>query len=301
MLPEPTPIEIDEYGHETHPSWGVVRLTRRSYGPPGADLFDSDIKHHETVHLEIVPASRNRQLHSDWVHGQSRAMIELTMSLSQWGHLVSSFGIGKGTPVTIERFDGKAIPAPVNDVPRLTLTAREVQAAADESTKGLQEALAAVLAAFDANAGRKEMRDVLTTLKARTQNLPSNMKYAADSLTRHTEAVVNKARTDIEAAYQRAELESNAEQLAGFRQLVKDGMIMLPPGNDETDELGTYNPGELIAEGMATGYTLYPDGGVKFVSEPDLRLHEALSAYPNLPPGDYVIEADGTLTVKPQP
>lgn len=301
MLPEPTPIEIDEYGHETHPSWGVVRLTRRSYGPPGAELFESDIRHHETVHLEIVGATRKRDLHSDWVHGQSRAHIEIVMTLSQWGHLVSSFGVGKGTPVTIERLGGKAIPGVADEVPRLALTAREVQEAAKKSTEGLQEALNAVLTAFDAKAGRVEMRTVLDKLKAHTQNLPSNMKFAADSLTRHTEAVVNKARTDIEATYQRAELASNAEQLAGFRQLVKDGMIMLPPGNDETDELGTYDPGELIADGMATGYTLYPDGGVKFVSEPDLRLHEALSAYPNLPPGDYVIEADGTLTVKPQP
>jgi hypothetical protein len=48
------------------------------------------------------------------------------------------------------------------------------------------------------------MRELLATLRNATGNLPSNMEFAAQSLTEHTENVVVKAKADIEALMVRA-------------------------------------------------------------------------------------------------
>ena len=93
---------VNRHGDEEHPSFGVVRVSRPQCRPPRR-LFDSSIAHGEYVHLEIARAVRQRKLHHDWIYGSPQTLIEVNMTLTQWGSLVSSFGVGSGTPVTISR------------------------------------------------------------------------------------------------------------------------------------------------------------------------------------------------------
>jgi hypothetical protein len=192
---EPT---INDRGDEEHPSFGVLRLSRIT---GRRHLFDSSIPHDQWVHLEISRATRKRELHHDWIFGNPRTLIEVEMSLSQFGAVISSFNHGSGTPVTLDRVGADEMPEAAHES-RLASTAQEVKDQAAKSTEQVRSAVEAVQAAFEAKAGRREMADLIRTLGFTVGNLPSNMKFAADRLTEHAEEVVAKAAADIEAARQ---------------------------------------------------------------------------------------------------
>src|SRR6478609_4511189 len=198
--PQITPVEFNAHGDETHPSFGVVRVNRTTCRPPRR-LFDSSIGHDQYVSMEIARATRRRDLHRDWIYGEPTPLLSLSMSLTQWGAMVSSFGQGSGTPITLNWVAGKQMPEADHES-RLAVTAREVQAQSRKASDDVRLAADAVEAAFEERAGRRDMAKVISSPTAVVRNLPANMKYAADSLTGHAEDVVSKAKADIEASRQ---------------------------------------------------------------------------------------------------
>ena len=182
------PIDIDEYGAEVHPSFGVavINVTHST----GSYLFDSEIAHHEFVTLKVQAASRKRDLHRDWIHGIGPTLVEIHLSKAQWADLISSFGNGGGVPVTIDVVNGRSMPdAPHSS--RLGESQNEVRRAGEV-------ALADITRAFE-EWRAKPNKSTLTHLEAMIRNGPANMAFAAKSLTEHTEKVVTKARADLEA------------------------------------------------------------------------------------------------------
>ena len=199
--PPRTKPTTDERDFDVHPSWVTIRANRVSCSPPGQRLFDSSIPHQHYVQVTIAHAHRKRDLHRDWIYSLGTPIMELSMSMAQWGAFVSSFGDGSGVPVTLEwtEQDGY-IPQEAHTVDsRLAVTANEVKTKTADAIADVQAAEQAVQDAFERNAGRKELRELLDRLHHKIRNMPGNAKFAADSLTEHTEAVVTKARFDIEA------------------------------------------------------------------------------------------------------
>jgi hypothetical protein len=199
--PTPTPIRIDEYGDETHESWLMIRANHVG-SSPGARLFDSEIAHLHFVRVTVTRCTRKRDLNRDWLHGTTY-LLEMDMSEAQWGAFVSSFG-SSGVPATLAFFNGEMVPGVADLDSRLARSHEEVRSAASRATEQVRAAQAAVDEAFQRGAGKREMRDLLRTLKIVTGNLPSNMEFAAKSMTEHVENVVTKARSDIEGMVVRA-------------------------------------------------------------------------------------------------
>lgn len=197
---EPT---LDKLGHEVHPSWGVIVVSRSSASPPGKALFQSDIRHQHYISMKIQRASRGRDLHTDWVHGTGESLIEINMSMAQWAAMVSSFGIGGGTPVTIDWLadEGAVDEAPFGS--RLAVTAAEVAERAADPADEVRKACEDVTKALDEldALGRvpKAVREAVFHLRCMVDNLPANMKFSADQLTNHVEKTVAKVQADIEA------------------------------------------------------------------------------------------------------
>jgi hypothetical protein len=79
----------DEHGDEQHPAFGMIGASRVSSSPPGATLFDSDIRHQHTVTVRIATATRRRDLNHGWLH-RKREFVEVEMSEAQWASFVSS-------------------------------------------------------------------------------------------------------------------------------------------------------------------------------------------------------------------
>jgi hypothetical protein len=199
-MPITTDPTINQRGDEEHPSFGVVRLTRVT-AQPGRRLFDSSLPHNQYVNMQVARATRTRSLHHDWIHGSLDTLLDINLSLTQWGAMVSSFGVGGGTPVTLHRVAGELMPEAAHES-RLAQTSREVADSARKSTDKIREAAQAVTDAFESKAGRRVMADVISNLQHAVDGVPNNMKFAADTLTRHAEDVVSKAKADIEAARQ---------------------------------------------------------------------------------------------------
>lgn len=183
---------------ETHPSWAKIAVSRIQ--STGTNLFDSSIQHREYVVVRIGTARRQRRHHHDYittVGGDN--IVEVAMSMAQWGAFVSSFNHGDGVPCTITVRDGATVEQEVDPESRLAVTAQEV---ADKTRQGIAEIMAAAAAVKEAaSTGKKgPLNAALHDLDCAIGNLPSNMRFAANSLTEHAETVVTKARFDIEAA-----------------------------------------------------------------------------------------------------
>lgn len=229
MAPRPTtPVRVSvEHGDavERHESWITVRANRIQ-ATPGVSLFDSEIRHRQFIRVTVAEATRRRDLSHDWIYAE-RTLFEFSLSQAQWGAFVSSFGDGTGVPATLTfdhgRDDDPGVPASPYE-PRTAEGIREVQRSGEEALNEVQVAFQAIQEAFDRGAGKKEMRELLHTLKIRMENGPKNMAFAAKSLTEHVENTVTKARADVEAMV-----------LSALQQ----GGLELGPGELPTFELGS--------------------------------------------------------------
>lgn len=210
---ETTPITVDD-GRETHPSWTLIRASRIT-SHPGRRLFDSEIAHREFVRVTLTKVTRQRDLHRDWLFGDTWPIIEIDMSMAQWGAFVSSFGDASGVPATLNFHDG---PVPQVDRvdSRLELSAAEVESNVDEALAGIEAAAAAVAEGHANKAGRREMTALIADLVRQVKQAPGNARFAADSLTGHVENTVAKARADIEAMALRAAAAAGHELPEGF-------------------------------------------------------------------------------------
>lgn len=198
---EPTVVEKDpKWGdQERHPAWGMIGVSKVQVGPPGSTLFDSDIYHGHTIVVRISTASRRRDLNRDWLHAEQE-FVEVEMSEAQWASFVSSPNSGSGVPCTIRRREDDLLVPGVPHAPRLQESITEVKNAAEKAFANVQEAFATYK--------EKKSAANLRSLEAALANAPANIAFTADSLTEHTENVVQRARADIEAM-----VTSKAQQL----------------------------------------------------------------------------------------
>jgi hypothetical protein len=182
------PPTTNERGKQTHPAWGMI-AAHRVTSHPGAVLFDSDIRHQHYVTIKISGARRQRDLNRDWI-GEEETEIEVSMSEAQWASFVSSINT-TGVPTTITYKKGE------EDIPGMPYEPR-LQESMDEVHGATDKAMARVREAFFAYKEKKNVAN-LRSLEAAIANAPSNMEFAATSLSEHAENVVQRARADIEA------------------------------------------------------------------------------------------------------
>lgn len=189
--------EEGEY-EETHPAFGVAVVSRASGG--SRTLFQSDLQHSETIRLSVRRAVRGRHLMRDWVHPTTE-LVEIEMSLSQWGSLVSSIGIGSGVPVTIRHIQGDDeyyVPG-IPYEPRIAAVLGEARDSTSRLLEQVRRHYSNVKAAFDEKKGVKALRDAITSMGHALNNAESNTEFAVKSVVNATERVTSQAKADIEA------------------------------------------------------------------------------------------------------
>lgn len=194
---EPQAPTLDEHGSEVHPAFGAIRAARISSNP-GAVLFDSEITHSHTVRVTVSGMSRGRDLNHDWLHADSKPLLEVEMSEAQWASFVSSMNTS-AVPCTIRAKETDWNVPGLEFAPRLAVSAKETREAATRAFSQIKAAMAALEEAQESKAGAKVIREKMRTLHYAIENAPANVEFASESLTKHTENVVQKARVDIEA------------------------------------------------------------------------------------------------------
>ncbi|MFD7669050.1 hypothetical protein [Streptomyces sp. NPDC059788] len=194
--PTQDPAIDPERGGEIHPAFGVAVITRRSGS--SRSLFQSDLLHNESISLSVHEATRRRDLNHDWVH-PGRALVEIEMSLAQWGSLVSSIGLGSGVPVTVRRTEHDAFVPEIPHQPRTAESLREVREVTDRMYARVKAATAALHEAIHEKKGVKATKEALNALERTVADAGSNAQFTVDSLVEAGEQVVAQARADIEA------------------------------------------------------------------------------------------------------
>lgn len=195
---------VNEHGDEVHPAYGLLGAHRVTSNP-GAVLFDSEITHNDIVVVRLYHAGRKRDLHHNWIHeSSSRPMFEVAMSEAQWASFVSSMNIGSGVPCTIEATQEKFSIPGLPHKPVLGESLAEVRGAAQETFEDIRRARDAYESAIERKAPAKEIKELRSTLHYAIENAVPNITFAATSLNRHAENVVQKARADVEAMVIRA-------------------------------------------------------------------------------------------------
>lgn len=194
--PVQDPVIDAAQGDEIHPAFGVAVVTRRSGG--GRSLFQSDLLHNETISLSVHEATRKRDLSHDWVH-PGRELVEIEMSLAQWGSLVSSMGLGSGVPVTIRRTEHDPVVPEIPHQPRTAESLREVREVTDRMYARVKAATAELHEAIHEKKGVRATKEALSTLENAVAGAGSNAQFTVDSLVEAGEQVVAQARADIEA------------------------------------------------------------------------------------------------------
>lgn len=183
---------LGDDGDERHPAFGLIGASRVS---GNAVLFDSDVKHQHYVVVTVRTAVRQRSLNHDRIHpDHGRAdsrLVEVAMSEAQWASFVSSMNTGNGVPCTLQAREG--VPA----LPGMPYAPR-LQESLDDVRESGERAIEQIRAAFE-KVKDKPNKGNLRHLEAMIDNAPSNMEFAAKSLSEHAENVVQKARVDIEA------------------------------------------------------------------------------------------------------
>lgn len=201
--------QTDRGVEETHPAFGVAVVTR---GHGGAmSLFQSDVQHQEFITLSIRTAERTRDLNRDWVHPREE-IVEVRMSMAQWGALVSSVGLGSGVPVTITSTpDNRMVPG-IPFEPRIAASLDEVRGSVGKMLEEARASLADLTEAIEQKKGVVATREALRKHTNKLAQAEGNAEFAVTSLTEAAEDVVNQARVDIEshilAAHQQTGLAS---------------------------------------------------------------------------------------------
>lgn len=196
-------------GDETHPAFGTVTVVRASGSP--RSLFQSDLLHNETIQLSVNTATRKRNLAHDWVHPHTE-IIEIEMSLAQWGALISSMGQGSGTPVTIRRTCEDGLLPDIPHQPRLSEGLDEVRESTGKLLDRVRRDTERLHEAVHDKQGVRATKDALRDLESTLANAESNQEFVVRSLNEAGEHVVSQAKADIESFLLQAQHRAGLEQ-----------------------------------------------------------------------------------------
>lgn len=188
--------QTDRGTKDTHPAFGVAVVSRGSGS--ASSLFQSDVEHQHTITLSIRRAQRTRDLNRDWVH-PTEELVEVEMSLAQWGSLVSSVGLGSGVPVTIRSTEQMRRVPLLPFAPRIATSLSEVRGSVGKLLAHAKSTLAELTEAIEGKKGVTAVRDKLRTHASVLNNAEGNAAFAVSSMVEAAEEVASQARADIEA------------------------------------------------------------------------------------------------------
>ncbi|MCD0159700.1 hypothetical protein IHN63_00105 [Deinococcus sp. 6YEL10] len=192
---------------QKHPAMGLVVISKTSHGGTGrasrgVPLFGSDLRHTETVSITVMESSVSRSLSNDW-HHQGRRLLELRMSTAQWAQMVSSFGNGNGTPVTLEYItrDGPGRIEPYPDPPsKIEQFEQEVEASVASNTDRLKDVHAEIARLIGSGkAGKRDLEALHRNLGLAISANASSATFVVEQHKERMEQTVAEAKIEVEA------------------------------------------------------------------------------------------------------
>ncbi|EHL8860511.1 hypothetical protein KE704_003433 [Salmonella enterica] len=189
---------------QSHPAFGLVRTSR--IHTTGIRLFDSELDHHEFIEISIYEAEMTLERERPTPRRSSekrRPVIVFRLSQAQWAAMVSSFGVGEGVPCTISHRcigDTLTLPEIAEEKSIRDKFEDQIEAATlkeIERIKSGVERLGQLVS--KGRAGKRELEDVYTSLRAATGNLPSNLSFATKLMQESMDKIVSSGKAEVEA------------------------------------------------------------------------------------------------------
>lgn len=131
-----------------------------------------------------------------------RELFAVNLTHSQWAALVSGGHSYAGVPVTIDHCNTEGfkqmpmIAAP--EVSKKELHGLEMAEGLRRRLQAMESRVAALGAALDSGAGKKELRAIHEALKLHVEHLPGSVQFVYDQFADATETVANQAKTEVE-------------------------------------------------------------------------------------------------------
>lgn len=210
-------------GHDgksiTHPAFGQVVVSKVS---GRTTLYGSDFDHNQFVEVTLYESELRRYLSHDWAFSGKR-IVAFCMSEAQWAAMVSSFGNGSGTQVTISEREGVGL------VPTFPLrdAGQFFKAEGDARVDIVDQRLAELeTAVSEVSLSGKAKANLLGKIRSARQEIKSNLPFVAKSFSQHLETRLEKAKVEVNAWIQ------NTIARAGLAAIAKEQPLQIEKTKD---------------------------------------------------------------------
>jgi hypothetical protein len=207
----------DKEFERTHPSYGVVCISRTTGGPGARNLFGSPLAHHYgTIRLTIGAAKWIHDLHHDRYQGTSLRgeHIEIEMSAAQFADMITSLNMGSGTPCTIRRLTGVNVPPPP-DLPTEAEHIRDNFEGSLDKYRAKARTYRKKIEELTAKLSTKAKEEIRIALDVIEDQLSSNVPFVVKQFQEATTRITTSAKAEVDAFVTGVVRAAGLEAIAG--------------------------------------------------------------------------------------
>ena len=206
-----------------HPAFGQIRVTR----PSGfTNLCGSEMTHQHYIALEINRAEIHRDTGYDSFYPR-KSIIEVIMSESQWASVISSIGMGAGTPCTLRSVVGVVMA----ELPPPTPPSETFQEEMNRTLDALRKDLMLVAEALEGPLAKTKVAALQRQVQNCADRLESNATHVADLFVEHMEETTAKAKAEVDGYVNEMVKRKGLEALMGAP--IKSPVLLQPHVDEE--------------------------------------------------------------------
>lgn len=205
-----------------HESFGLLGVSRLA-NSHGHRLFGSSVQHSNTIRLRISQAEEHRSnLHYD-SYRATNMLIEVELSLAQFGEAMFGAGSGDGVPCTIRRIEGRLLSDPPFESKRDQF-ADEFKEQMNLLTQRMNELQKLAKSLLDQKTPlKKDEKDSLRDAIFEMCRIPEdNMPFFAKMFNEQMDKTVHQAKMEFDAHVQNKATQLGLEAMATAPKLVTD-------------------------------------------------------------------------------
>ena len=215
-----------------HPSFGVVTVHRTTCRGKGMHLFQSPLQHSHIISLAIHGASNQRQHNRDWVMPEEQH-VQVYMSMSQFGQMISSAGQGEGTPCTIARLNGVGIPSLRGEGTRETFEGEIKSACKKVGNLASETERKAIELLSKKTITKGDVRELLEGIAKVSMELQSNLPFIQEQFDNAMDKSLNVAKTEIEHFAAEALRRAGIKSMIGGTEPDLNSVRLIGEGGEE--------------------------------------------------------------------
>lgn len=204
---------------KSHPSYGMIQISRSSIGGDGTALFGSSIMPGNVIRLSISNGFMEREDSTDRFfakNSRKNCIVEVEMSYTQFAEAITSLNIGDGVPVTITNIGGEFVPkCPYED--RQKVMRKEVEEATRDIARKLKHNAAEVKKLLDEKRmlSKGDREWIVSVLESAGRSLNNDVPFLNELFVKQMDKTVTEAKGEFESYLQNKMNSLAMEALSG--------------------------------------------------------------------------------------